>query len=70
MDAPDENENHVGERVSDRQRRLEELIEALLIRLAMPIEVSLTIHVVNDADPAVKLILTPETPQPNPKENT
>jgi hypothetical protein len=47
------------------RRYLGELLRAILHRLREPIEVSVTIHVVNEAHPPVKLVLTPEQPKDN-----
>lgn len=49
-------------------RLLRELLVAILRRLREPIEVEITVHVINEANPAVKVVLEPQAPEPNQKE--
>lgn len=49
----------------EREHRLLviQLLESIIHRLNQPIEV--TIHIVNEANPAVKVVLEPQTPKEN-----
>ena len=48
----------------EREHRLRviQLLEAIIHRLNEPIKVDVTIHVVNEAGPAVKVVLEPQAP--------
>lgn len=54
----------------DERWRVAELLELILRRLNEPVEVSVSIHVVNEAGPPTSIIVTPGIPQLNQKEET
>jgi hypothetical protein len=71
MDAPhgeDENGEDGGRR---EHHQVEELLEAILIRLGMPVEVHVTIHVVNnEAGPPTSISVVPGPLEPKNQETS
>lgn len=61
-------EEQEREQRDEHRLRVVQLLEAIIHRLNEPIKVDVTIRVVNEANPPVKLVLEPQTPEITTKE--